>query len=93
MVMHSSAQATLHVLEEADVVLPLCSRCACGGCYVRAMSFVYSQSSSFLSFPSCQVTTVFYSPTPDVTAMAIAERLALRVQDPNPPGAEECAIM
>jgi hypothetical protein len=39
------------------------------------------------------VTTTFVSPMPDLTAGAIAERLALRIQDPNPPGAEECCIM
>lgn len=39
------------------------------------------------------VSTIFYSPTPEVTADAIAERLALRIQDPNPPGAEECSVM
>ena len=39
------------------------------------------------------VSTTFISPMPDLTAKAIAQRLALRIQDPNPPGAEECCIM
>jgi hypothetical protein len=39
------------------------------------------------------VTTTFISPMPELTAGAIAQRLAVRIQDPNPPGAEECCVM
>lgn len=42
---------------------------------------------------SDSVSTTFISPMPDLTANAIAQRLALRIRDPNPPGAEECCVM
>ena len=41
---------------------------------------------------SGQVQTTFYSGDPDATAKAIGVRLAGRVNDPSPPGAEECSV-
>jgi hypothetical protein len=38
------------------------------------------------------VKTTFYSNNPRSTAQAIQTRLTLRIQDPTPPGAEECSI-
>ena len=39
------------------------------------------------------ITSTFYSSDAVVTAEAIGVRLAQRLNDPSPPGAEECSIM
>jgi hypothetical protein len=40
-----------------------------------------------------KVRSTFYSSDPRATADAIGVRLTQRIQDPSPPGAEECSIM
>jgi hypothetical protein len=39
------------------------------------------------------LTTTFYSSDPKGMAEAIVVRLSARIQDPSPPGAEECCVM
>ena len=39
------------------------------------------------------VESTFYSPSPSETAKAIGTRLAIRLNDPAPPGAEQCVVM
>mmetsp|Transcript_52105 Transcript_52105/g.104467 ORF Transcript_52105/g.104467 Transcript_52105/m.104467 type:complete len:99 (-) Transcript_52105:316-612(-) len=39
------------------------------------------------------IVTTFYSSEPEEMAEAIRVRLLSRVQDPSPPGAENCSIM
>lgn len=40
-----------------------------------------------------KIRSTFYSSDPQATAEAIGVRLTQRIQDPSPPGAEECCIM
>ena len=39
------------------------------------------------------IVSEFESSDPNGTAEAIRQRLVIRIKDPSPPGAEECAIM
>ncbi len=38
------------------------------------------------------VETSFYSPKADVTAQAIADKMSIRLQDPNPEGMQACCL-
>ena len=59
----------------------------------RGASFILERSSAHSSSSEETVTCSFYSTAPKVTAAAIHARLVKRIQDPTPPGAEECSIM
>ena len=74
--------------------------CARGGQFEMTVFHVCIHPVCFLRLCFCgqadkanaTVSTTFYSPKPDTTAQAIADRIQQRLLDPNPPGAEACCI-